>query len=124
MATGTLADFMPKEEVREDPLVRLQRLATDAGMRQVASDLADEIRLEREGKRIEILFRAGMPVWWFPPAGSRPDFMARTERMIAATVKNANPEQRTVLIEHLDIARKTRTFLVSAKDLVKREIPR
>ncbi len=120
---ATLADFTPKEEVREDSLVRLQRLSSEAGMRQVAADLSEEIRQERLGKRMEATFRAGQHVWWFPPGGSRPAFMARTERMVAATVVSVNVGQKTVLIEHLDITHRKQQFLASTTDLVKREVP-
>jgi hypothetical protein len=115
----------PDSKPGEHPLKRIQRLAREAGMRSVARDLEDEIHLVERGRSIrDPLFRAGQPVWWFPTADNRPDFMVRTQRMIAATVKSHNQDQGTVLIEHHDTSRKPLKFLVHESELIRREIPR
>jgi hypothetical protein len=126
----TLTEFMPSLDksgspVSEHPLKRIQRLAREAGIKQVAQDLEEEIHQVDKGRHIrDPVFRAGQPVWWFPTAENRPAFMVRTQRMIAASVKSQNQERRTVLIEYHDATRKTQKFLVNVSELVKREIPR
>lgn len=69
-------------------------------------------------------YHNGQPVWWIPPAGSRPAFMLKTQSMIAATVKSINPLQRTVFIEHQDPTKKVHTFVVPSVELARRELPR
>lgn len=123
----TLSDFIQSEipTIHEDPRERLLRLATQAGMRQVALDLEDEIAMIKKGLQVQDhTFRAGQPVWWFPSSFNRPSFMIKTQVMVAAMVKSMNQERGTVLIEHWDETRTALTFLVPATELVRREIPR
>lgn len=126
----TLSDFIQDQDisqqpVHEDPLSRLLRLSLQAGLRQVALDLEDEIAMVKKGIQVrDPVFRAGQPVWWFPQPWNRPPFMLKTQVVIAAAVKSMNQERGTVLIEHMDDTRTTLTFLVSADELVRREIPR
>lgn len=126
----TLSDFTQDQDiinqpVHEDPLSRLLRLALQAGLKQVALDLEDEISMVKKGRQVrDPVFRAGQPVWWFPQPWNRPSFMLKTQVVIAAEVRTMNQERGTVLIEHYDATRTRLAFLVQADELVRREIPR
>lgn len=107
------------------PLERIMGLAREAGMKQVAADLEDEIRGIKQGHPAKIPnFKAGQPVWWFPSDVRRPDFMSRTQRMLAATVRTWNRDRGTVLIDYWDVTQTRLSFLVFASELIVREIPR